>query len=70
MATRLSMRVPSSTRAMSSMPVTISWSSPTITSPGSSRPPAAGLPGCTSTTRTPASCVRPVAALIRCGRRT
>ena len=41
MATRLSMRVPSSTRAMSSMPVTISWSRPTITSPGS-RPAAGG----------------------------
>ena len=36
------MRVPSSTRAMSSMPVTTSWSTPTITSPGTSLPAAAG----------------------------
>ena len=66
-ATRLSMRVPSSTRAMSSMPVTISWSTPTITSSARARRRRLACPEKTSTTRTPASCVRPVATLIRCG---
>jgi N6-L-threonylcarbamoyladenine synthase len=68
--TRLPILLPSSTRAMSSMPVTVSRSSARMTSPGSRPAACAGLPGCTSTTRTPASWLRPACTRKRCGRLT